>query len=114
MGGCVSEGGRKLDFEIEISEKRRGIQQAPTLCVNEFDISLDFLNSPSMVKLFPLGDKETKTLRYISYLESHGWMTTQPDSIVRHVSITKSLLATQHHSVAGNLSYSQIMGYSAQ
>lgn len=25
MGGCVGEGGRKLDFEMEISEKRSGI-----------------------------------------------------------------------------------------
>lgn len=84
------------------------------MCLSEFDIPLDSLNSLPRVKLFPLGDKETKTLRHITYLEPHGWMTTQPDIVVRNVSIVKSLLAAQHHSVAGTLSHSQIMGYSAQ
>lgn len=70
-GGRVSQEGQKLDFGMEIRERGSSIWQAPTVCTNEFGISLNFLKSPSMLKLFPFPDEETKALRHVSYLKSH-------------------------------------------
>lgn len=44
-GGRVSQEGQKLDFGMEIRERGSSIWQAPTVCTNEFGISLNFLKS---------------------------------------------------------------------